>query len=241
MQQSLAVIAVVLVVSAGLQSSTGFGFALLSAPALSTLLGPVQAVTTITIVGAVVDSLTLFGNRGRPQPALADLRVVCLSAVPGLAVGTVLLARLPTKALQVAIAASVVVAIIHRLRRRRVVVNSRWLGSAAGFTWGALTAATTAGGPPLLLYLMHRHDDARTIRDTIVAANLIRLPLSLALLGLTGTWHPPPGVPVLIGAGVCGWALGKLVFRLLTPARYETALLTLLALTAAATVAAAFQ
>ncbi|TCC26751.1 sulfite exporter TauE/SafE family protein [Kribbella speibonae] len=240
-QQSLAVIAVVLVVSAGLQSSTGFGFALLSAPVLSALLGPMQAVTTITIVGAVVDSLTLFGNRGRPRPALADLRVVCLSAVPGLVIGAVLLARLPTRVLQVAIAASVVVAIIHRVQRRRIVVNSRWLGPAAGLTWGALTAATTAGGPPLLLYLMHRHDDARTIRDTIVAANLIRLPLSLALLGLTGTWHPPPHVPVLIGAGVTGWALGKLAFRLLTPARYETALLTLLALTAAATVAAAFQ
>lgn len=240
-QQSLAAIAVVLVISAGLQSSTGFGFALLSAPVLSALLGPVQAVTTITIVGAVVDSLTLFGNRDRPQPALADLRVICLSAVPGLVLGAVLLARLPTRVLQVAIAASVVVAIVHRLRRRRIVVNSRWLGPAAGVTWGALTAATTAGGPPLLLYLMHRHDDARTIRDTIVAANLIRLPLSLALLGLTGTWHPPPGVPILIAAGVCGWALGKLVFRLLTPARYETALLTLLALTAAATVAAALQ
>ena len=104
-----------------------------------------------------------------------------LSAVPGLVLGAVLLAGLPTRVLQVAIAASVVVAIIHRLRRRRIVVNSRWLGPAAGVTWGALTAATTAGGPPLLLYLMHRHDDARTIRDTIVAANLIRLPLSLAL------------------------------------------------------------
>ncbi|TCC32289.1 sulfite exporter TauE/SafE family protein [Kribbella sindirgiensis] len=240
-QESLAVIAVVLLVSAGLQSSTGFGFALLSAPVLSALLGPVQAVTTITIVGAVVDSLTLFGNRSRPRPALADLRVVCLSAAPGLAVGAVLLARLPTRVLQVAIAASVVLAIINRLRRRRIVVTNLWLGPAAGFAWGALTAATTAGGPPLLLYLMHRHDDARTIRDTIVAANLIRLPLSLALLGLTGAWHPPPGVPILIAAGVCGWALGKLVFRLLTPARYETALLTLLALTAAATVAAAFQ
>ena len=241
MQQSLVVIALVLVVSAGLQSSTGFGFALLSAPVLSALLGPVQAVTTITIVGAVVDSLTLFGNRGRPRPSLADLRVVCLSAIPGLVLGAVLLARLPTRVLQVAIAVSVVVAIVHRVQRRRIVVNSRWLGPAAGVTWGALTAATTAGGPPLLLYLMHRHDDARTIRDTIVTANLIRLPLSLTLLGLTGNWHPAPHIPVLVGAGVTGWALGKLAFQLLTPARYETALLTLLALTAAATVAAAFH
>lgn len=234
-----------LLVGASLQSSTGFGFALLSAPVLSALLGPAQAVTTITIVGAAVDTLTLFGNRTRPRPSLPDLLVVCVGAVPGLAAGTLLLARLPASALQVAIAASVVAAVVHRIRLHRPTEARRttrwWLGPVAGVTWGALTAATTAGGPPLLLYLLHRFEDPRTIRDTIVSANLLRLPLSLTLLGLTGTWRPPPGIPLLIGAGLCGWALGKLVFRALTPASYETALLVLLVVTAATTVLAAFR
>jgi uncharacterized membrane protein YfcA len=186
--------------------------------------------------------LTLLGNRTRPRPSLPDLVIVCVAAVPGLAVGTLLLARLPTRALQIAIAASVVIAVVHRIRPRQLTdVRSWWFGPAAGLTWGALTAATTAGGPPLLLFLMHRFKDPRTIRDTIVSANLVRLPLSLALLGVSGTWSPPAGVPILIGAGVCGWALGKLVFRALTPARYEKALLILLMVTAATTVIAAFR
>lgn len=238
-QHSLAVIALVLLVSSALQSSTGFGFALLSAPVLFVLLGPAEAVTTISIVGAAVDALTLFGNRTRPRPARPDLIIICVAAVPGLVAGTLLLARLPATALQLTIAASVIVAVVHRVRLRRHPAERRttlrW-APAAGLAWGALTAATTAGGPPLLLYLIHRFCDPRTIRDTIVAANLVRLPISLVLLSLTGTWRPPPDLPILIGAGVCGWALGKVAFRALTPARYETAVLILLVAAAATTV-----
>ncbi|MFI5693642.1 sulfite exporter TauE/SafE family protein [Kribbella sp. NPDC051586] len=242
MEHSLALIALVLLVAASLQSSTGFGFGLLSAPVLSAFLGPVPAVTTVTIVGAVVDSLTLFGNRTRPRPSLPDVRIVSLAAVPGIAIGTLLLARLPSRILQLAIAASVVVAVILRLRPRRLAeIRHWWFGPVTGLAWGALSAATTAGGPPLLIYLMHRFKDPRTIRDTIVTTNLVRLPLSLVLLALTGAWRPPSGLPLLIGAGVCGWALGKFVFRALTPQRYERALLILLMVTAALTAFAAFR
>jgi uncharacterized membrane protein YfcA len=236
--QGVTVVVTVLLVSASLQASTGFGFALLSAPLLSLVLGVAEAVTTITVVGAAVDGLALFGNRTRPRPSPRDLRVLGLSAVPGLAVGAVLLVRLPSIALQAAIAGSVVLAVVHRIRSRRYAGASRasrwWYAPAAGVAWGALTMATTAGGPPLLMYLMHRYRDPRTIRDTLLAANLLRLPLTLALLKVTGGWRPPRGIPLLIGAGICGWAVGKLVFRAMTPARYEMVVLILLVLTAAA-------
>ena len=59
--------ALALFIGAALQSATGFGFALVSAPILFALLGPQEAVTAGVIVGFLLNSLTLATERRRPQ------------------------------------------------------------------------------------------------------------------------------------------------------------------------------
>ena len=48
------------------QSATGFGFALVLSPALFAALDPVEAVTTLLILGLALNLLVLF-ERGRPS------------------------------------------------------------------------------------------------------------------------------------------------------------------------------
>ena len=69
--------ALALFVGASLQSATGFGFALLSAPILFALLGPREAVTAGVVVAILLNSLTLAGERSR---ARCGVRAHCRSA-----------------------------------------------------------------------------------------------------------------------------------------------------------------
>lgn len=238
-----ALIAAVLVVSAALQTSTGFGFALLSAPVLAALVGPVEAVSTIVTTGVLVDVLVLAADGRRPQPRGRDVVTLGLWSVPGLVGGALLLRVLPSAVLQLVVAAAVLFAVGHRLRARHERSGAarppeRWWSAApAGLASGVLSTATTLGGPPVVLYLTRRPRPPRETRDTLVALSLVRLPLSVAALVVAGTWVRPPGLLVLWIAVVLGYAIGRWVFARMGLARYEQAVLG--ALTVAALLAVA--
>lgn len=226
-------VALIVLVSATLQASTGFGFAILSAPLLTALVGGPAAVTTITITGSVCDLLILLARRARPRPQGAEVLRLGLWSVPGLLVGAYALAVLPGQVLQLVVAAAVLAAVGFRFQSRRPgghqtrPVPAR-LGALAGFSSGMLSTSTTLGGPPVVYYLTHRLHEPRQIRDTLVALSLVRLPLSVVSLVLTATWQPLPGTVGLVLASLAGFLLGGIIFRRLTPARYEALVLALL-------------
>lgn len=239
-------IAVVLMLSAALQTSTGFGFALLSAPVLAALVGPVEAVSTIVATGVAVDFLVLAADGRRPEPHVRDVLALGAWSVPGLLLGALLLRMLPGTVLQLVVAGAVLFAVGHRLRPRRpplsatdVVPERWWIAASAGLASGALSTATTLGGPPVVLYLTRRPRPPRQTRDTLVTLSLLRLPLSVAALVVAGAWVPPPQLPVLWGAVAVGYLLGRLVFARMDVARYERAVLGALVVAAVAAVAAA--
>jgi uncharacterized membrane protein YfcA len=240
-----ALIAAVLVFSAALQTSTGFGFALLSAPLLAVLVGPVEAVSTIVATGVVVDVLVLAADGRRPQPRGLDVLSLGLWSVPGLLAGALLLRVLPNTVLQLVVAGAVLFAVGHRLRPRRARSAAAWLperwwsAAPAGLASGVLSTATTLGGPPVVLYLTRRPRPPRETRDTLVALSLVRLPVSVAALVLAGTWVRPPGLLVLWIAVVLGHVIGRWVFARMDLARYEQAVLGALAAAALVAVATA--
>ena len=112
-------IAAVIGVSAVLQTSTGFGFAILSAPLLTALVGGPMAVTTITITGATVDALILGGRRALPRPDWHIVGVLALWSTPGMVLGALALARMPQSALQLLVAAAVLLAVAYRAHAGR--------------------------------------------------------------------------------------------------------------------------
>ncbi len=236
---TVALAAVAVLLGAGLQSATGFGFALVSAPILFALLGPQQAVTAGALLGIELSTLTLATERRIPQVLGGEAFALVAWSLPGLALGAVALRELPDRALSALVAAGVLAALALRLRVRargsgeRVAVPVRWGRTAvAGVTSGALSTATSLSGPPLVLLLLARGVSAEQMRDTLAAIFVALSALSAVALLIAGAFVVPEGVVVLLAAGLAGQVLGRRGFALLGAGRHEDAVLAVLAVTA---------
>lgn len=237
----LLVMIALIFVSSALQTATGFGFAILSAPVGAALLGGPQAITTVLITGTAVDLMILFLRRQPRQPRWDEVGILAVSSVPGLLVGAYLLAVMPTKVLLMIIALAVGLAVGFRIwsrlsGHRHALTVSRCWGVAAGAISGVLATSTTLAGPPTVYYLSHRPYSPATIRDTLVFLNLARLPLSVIALAIGGVFLIFPGVGWLAIAAVAGFFVGSRIFARLDARRYENLVMGLL-VTAAATAA----
>lgn len=241
-----------LAVGAGavLQSATGFGFAIVAAPALVVLVGPEATVGALSVLALAINGLTLVGEWRRPRPAPDDAAALVAWALPGLAIGALALATLPERALEATVGAAVLAALAVRVatraggpagpaegaaRRstfpRRTRLRRRPLRAAAGVLSGSLATSTGLSGPPLVLYLTGRSLDAARVRDTLAVVFLAQGALGLAALALFDTLALPEGMAVLAVAAVAGQVAGRRAFAALRTAdRFEPVLLGVLAL-----------
>jgi uncharacterized protein len=228
-------------VGAFVQSTTGFGFALLLSPAAFAALEPVEAVMTLLLLGLALNLLVLF-ERGRPEHVdWRGLAPVLLWALPGLAVGAVALTRLSKEVLQVAVGLAVMAAAAWQWRERRGSVAVQSLPAAlAGFTSGALTTSISVSGPPIVLWLEARGVHPEEFRASLAASFLaLNLTGGAILLGSEGSGSLEGGTVLpLLGLVVAGYALGALAFRRLDRERFYAVALTLVAVTGAASVVA---
>lgn len=235
---ALAVAAVFL--GASLQSATGFGFALISAPILFAAFGPREAVTAGVLVGIEISALTLATERRMPRVLTGEALGLVAWSVPGLAAGALALRELPDRLLSAVVALGVLGGLALRVRARRAQVAARvrwWSRPAAGLSSGALSTSTSLSGPPLILYLLARGVTAAQMRDTLAAVFVSLCVLSAPALLATGTFDVPPAPVALFAAGAAGQLLGRRIFARLAGERYENVVLAVLA--AAALVALA--
>lgn len=233
--------ALALFLGAALQSTTGFGFALVSAPILFALLGPREAVTAGVIIGLLLNGLTLATEGRRPQVLGHDAFALVAWSVPGIVLGALVLREVPEQPLSVVVAVAVLAGLGVRVRSRRVPAVAReraWHVPAAGFTSGALGTSTSLSGPPLVFYLLARRPSPAQTRDTLAAIFIAESLLGLPALLLTGTFTMPRAIAVLLLAGLAGQLLGRRAFGWLVGERYERAVLAVLAITALVALAA---
>ena len=237
----MALAAVAAFLGAFVQSTTGFGFALVLSPALFAALDPVEAVMTMLVLGLMLSLLVLF-ERGRPEHVnWRALVPLLLWALPGLAVGAVALTQLSKEVLQVAVGVAVIAAAAWQLRRRRRGAEPHPVPAAiAGFTSGALTTSINVSGPPVVLWLEARGARPEEFRASLAATFLaLNLAGGALLLAAEGSATVDAGtVAPLLGLVVAGYALGALAFRRLNRERFYTLALALVAGTGAASVAA---
>ncbi|MBE1878342.1 sulfite exporter TauE/SafE family protein [Myceligenerans pegani] len=227
-----------ILVSGVVQSLSGFGFALFSAPLLTATIGGPQAVSTILITGTACDIAILAMRRSVPRPDVREAVTLAGWSAPGMLAGAWLLAALPSAGLQVFVAGVVVAAVLLRLRTRErpVVISTRW-AVPTGVLSGALGTSTSLAGPPVVYYLVHRGLRPHTMRDTLVALSLVRLPLSVVSLLVAGVWETYQYWPVLVVAALAGQYLGTRAFHRFGHTRYEHIVLGLLTLAAVVSVA----
>src|ERR687895_22419 len=140
---------VAVLTGAALQSSIGFGFALVAAPLLFAATSPPEAIGLMILLAVEVSLLTLLTERRRPQPVWRDVWPLVAWSLPG--------------ALAVNLRAA------HRPAPVVAHEPPRWARPAAGLASGALNTSTSTGGPPVVLLLLARGLPAPVVRDTLTA------------------------------------------------------------------------
>ena len=236
---------VAVLAGAALQSATGFGFALVSAPLLFATAEPEQAVGLLILLGLVVNLMTLGTEGRRPKPLVRDSVIILGWGIPGVAVGVVLLQALGSTALQIGVTIGVFATLaVRALARRRRHAGAGhppgWSAPAAGFASGALTTSTNTSGPPVVLYALARGATPVQTRDTLTVTFIGFAVLGGAALVIGGTEAPhAAALAALIPCAVAGHLLGRPVFARIAEDRYEPVLTAVLIATALAGLATA--
>ena len=236
---------VAVLAGAALQSATGFGFALVSAPLLFAAAEPEEAVALLILLGLIVNGMTLGTEGRRPQPLTRDARVILGWGVPGVVAGLLALRALDSTSLQIAVTLGVFVTLAVRAlaRRRGEAQPGRppgWAAPAAGFTSGALTTSTNTSGPPVVLYALARGATPVQTRDTLTVTFIGLAVLGGAALALGGAETPhAEALAALAPAAVIGHLLGRPVFARIPADRYAPVLTAVLVASALAGLATA--
>ena len=169
----LAIALVMTAVSAALQGTIGFGFAVLSVPVLS-LVDPVLApVPQLLVSIPLTVSMTV---REREHVDLRGVGWVLIGRLPGAAIGVALLKLAEQRWLDVLLAMMVLLAIGLLVSGADVKRRpSTELG--AGVLSGVMGMVASTGGPPLAL--LYRNEKGPTIRGTLAAIFTIGLLITL--------------------------------------------------------------
>jgi uncharacterized membrane protein YfcA len=236
---------VAVLAGAALQSATGFGFALVSAPLLFAATEPEQAVALLILLGLIVNLMTLGTEGRRPQPLVRDSLVMLAWGIPGVVAGVFALRALDSASLQIAVTLGVFATLAARAiaeRRRDAGAGHPppWAAPAAGFASGALTTSTNTSGPPVVLYALARGATPVQTRDTLTVTFIGFALLGGAALVVGGTDAPPAAaLAALVPAVVAGHLGGRPIFARIADHHYEPVLTAVLIATALAGLATA--
>jgi len=162
---------------------TGFGSAMVMAPVFVLFLSPAESVATVLCLELIV-SVQLMPNAFRN----VDWRLAAplgLGAWLTTIVGLWLVLAVDKSLMRQIIAATVLVFVVVMYRGWRFKGRPNFLTSVlVGGLSGISTAATSMGGPPVILYLLSSMENVRTFRGTIIVYFLIGTIPSLIGLGL---------------------------------------------------------
>lgn len=166
------------------QRATGMGFALLSAPFLVLVLGPLQGILAVNAASVLANSLILVQVWRDVDWPRAKLLVPM--GVVGVLPGAVAVELLPEAPLTIVVSLLVVLGLgVTNLLRGRTVPPSAVLGAAGGFTSGFMGVTAGVAGPGVVVYARatgweHRHF-AATAQLHGVALGIVSLAAKRAL------------------------------------------------------------
>jgi uncharacterized protein len=225
--------AVIIGLSAVAAAVTGFGFNLVSAPALTLVYPPRLVVMLTLLLGLVVSGLLSLRHDIRREADWRLIRPLYLWSLAGMPLGAALLAWGPTRLLKIAIAAVTAAFALLMLTRLRPRLRGGPLETAAaGVVSGILSTSTSLNGPPVALYLMARGLPKDAFRSTMVTYVFLATATSVVLLAAGGTTTAPillltaKLLPVLL----LGFAVGIAVAKALSDRGFEVTVLGFLVL-----------
>ncbi len=215
-----------------LQGLTGFGSALLAMPLLTLFMDFKSAVPLCLLNGMIITGFLTF--QLRRHLTLKNLGPLLAGALPGIVFGTFLLKNLPVKILQICLGLLLVLYCTWALLRPPL---RRKLGLAwsytAGFASGAIGAAISASGPPVIIFASLADWDKDEVKSTLSGFFLSSGLATLASQYISGLLTPHILYTFTFTAPwvMAGTWLGSMVYKQLDARRYlRLVILTLLGL-----------
>jgi uncharacterized membrane protein YfcA len=175
----------VIFVGSFVQSSIGFGLAIIAAPLLY-FIDPLYVPAPITVC-----ALTLsVANSAKfwKSISFAGLKYAILGRIPGTVAGGMLLLWIDQRALALWLGISVIAAVALSLSNVMLKPTSPAMFSA-GFLSGFMGTSSSIGGPPMALVLQHEANDF--IRANLAAFFVVSCILSLAMLAAVDRFAMP--------------------------------------------------
>lgn len=209
----------------GIRGYTGFGFAMTLALGLLWFLPPLQVI----VVVLMLDILGALGLARRAwKTADRTLLARLVPAMFGMSLlGTLVMTSLPYHAAKLLIAGLCLIGAVatflppglSSLSRRR----DRAMAVPAGAASGLAMAVASAGGPPLMLYLMHTTLSAIQARATAIVFFIAASSTALFGYSLNGAVSLSAFVitVALLPAALIGAWLGQYFFQRFTPVSYR--------------------
>ncbi len=193
------------------QSLTAFGFALVMVPLLSLAWEVKPAIVTSTVLGTLILLPLLYEVRGHIRPR----RVVplFLGSLVGIPLGLLVLHWMDASSLEVMVAVVVIVAalLLYLSPQAPFKRSMPPLSFLVGGLSGALRAATSMGGPPVVLYILTFEQDVERFRATLLA---FFFPTSLVtIVGLAVAGYVDGDILLATAIGLPAVVLGSLVGR----------------------------
>lgn len=170
----------VILIGAFVQTSIGFGLAVIAAPILY-LLDPYYIPAPITVCALVLSLLNVYSYRG--HVSFRGLRNAIIGRIPGSLMGALLLLWIDKDWLALWIGVSVLLAVAVSL------TSLRWQPTPgrmllAGFMSGFMGTSSSIGGPPMAL--LWQHQEVNLIRANLSAFFVVSCVMSLVILAPVG-------------------------------------------------------
>jgi uncharacterized protein len=160
----------VLILSSFLQTVTGFGYAIITAPLLALVLGPKETVMLVMLTGLIIRLFLIRATKKEGSfKAIAPLITASVAgAIPGAYVMTVI----SSDGLKIFMGIVLLLAAAAMWNNCSVAVkHHRFTEAAVGGVSGFLATTTSINGPPVVLYYLNAKADEN---KAVFRANLTR-------------------------------------------------------------------
>lgn len=231
----LVAVGLAVLVGATVQGSIGFGLNLIAAPVLA-LVDPTLVPGPAIVTGFVLTAMVATTERRAID--FRSVRWALYGRLPGSLVGALAVAALSPRALSLAIAAIVVVAVALTVSGADA-APTRPVLIGAGALSGVMGTASSIGGPPMAIALSR--SQGAVMRGTLSTIFLLGTVVSLAMLAAVGEFGSRDVVAsaVLIPPLLVGFALSRVVAPRVDGPRLRVAVLVVSCLAALSVVASA--
>lgn len=185
---------VVIFVGSYVQTSIGFGLAIIAAPLLF-MIDPLYVPAPITMSALVLSFANTYSHWR--AISLAELKFAIFGRVPGTILGGLLLFYIDQESLALWLGISVLVAVALSMSDMVFKPTKKAMFSA-GFLSGFMGTSSSIGGPPIALVMQHEENDY--IRANLAAFFIVSCIMSLAMLSSVGHFtmdHVMISLPIL--------------------------------------------